>query len=156
MHIIGTCAVLYVVPFIYRLMTELFLPRMVPWDELEKQYPHLKSIRHQGERNVNRSFLLVMLGLLIAFILISISAKYHNESYALILLAASILEVTQTREALVQGVFSIPIGRVSSKYYYDENGKYRWIAKLHLILASLVSLTMAWIIVRYFYQYFFA
>ena len=151
METLKACAIFYGAILISSMIVESFLPFSTTWENLQKQYPHLKSIQDKKDINSNRTLLLIMAALLSVIGLVYLSAKYKNEIVSFIFLPLAMLEITAGIKTLSNGVFSLPIGRNFAKYFYDEKNEYAWVAKSKIIFASIGSLMIAWKLIQYFF-----
>lgn len=131
----------YIVIILPLLLT-ISIPKknFIHWKELQEKYPHIK--------NDNLGLIGFLSALFLSLGLIYLSQKYNNDYYFLIVfLIVSIgymISGVRSLSTKLYGYSYKPIE--SARYFYDEDNKYSWIAKLQISSSAIITLIIFYLI----------
>ena len=133
--------------FIFRLVTDLFIPfgNIRDWETLQKIYPEATSLKNKITRDGR---LILYVSLFIFFIVGAILHEdYSNPIFLFIFLFITIAHVVEGYNSLSNGIYE---SRIS--FFYDKNEKYAWVAKSRIVVSIITSCLILLIILWEFWQ----
>jgi hypothetical protein len=137
-----TCLCLDCIVIILPLLLMISIPKksFMNWKELQEKHPHIK--------NDNLGLIGFLGALFLSLGLMYLSQKYNNDYYfSIVFLIVSI-------GYMISGVWSLRTKLYgysykpmeSARYFYDEDNKYSWIAKLQISSSAIITLVIFYLI----------
>ena len=115
---------------------------LMQWDELKKKYPHIKDD--------NLDFIVFSSALLLALGLMYYAQETDNDFYfSLVFLFIPIGYFVMGIKSLLTDIYGYgrPVGSfTSARFIYDQDQRFRWVAKSQIVISAFISLVIAYLV----------
>jgi hypothetical protein len=131
------------VVIILPLVFMMYIPKdkFMRWSELQKKYPHIK--------NDNLGLIVFLGAFLFSLGLMYMSQKTGNDFYfSIFFLVIPVGYLIAGMGLLISNIYGYAQrGNIdSARYFYDEDKKFKWIAKSQIVVSAIVSLVICYLI----------